>query len=150
MNRKEREITDIHEIEEILHKANILRIALCENDTPHIIPVNFGYNQRAIYIHGSKKGKKIDILNRNNNISFEVEIDTELVRSEKACGYTMKYKSVIGFGKAFFVYDFKEKKKALDTIMSHYSTGFFDYPLEIIEKTCIIRIDIESMTGKKS
>jgi len=150
MNREEREVTDINEIEEILHKANILRIALCEKDTPYIIPVNFGYNQRAIYIHSSKKGKKIDILNKNNNISFEVEIDTEIVRSKKACNYTMKYKSVIGFGKAFFVHDFREKKKALDTIMSHYSSGVFDYPLEIIEKTCIIRIDIESMTGKKS
>jgi hypothetical protein len=62
----------------------------------------------------------------------------------------MKYTSVVGFGKAYFISDLKEKKQALDTIMSHYSKGDFDYSSEQIEKICIIRIDIESMTGKKS
>ena len=150
MNRKDREITDIAEIEGIINKANVIRVAVCENNRPYIIPLNFGYKDKCIYIHSSKKGKKIDILKKNNNISFEVDIDNVLVDSEKACGFSMKYKSVVGFGKAYFISDLKGKKEALDIIMSHYSKGDFDYSSEQIEKICLIRLDIESMTGKKS
>jgi hypothetical protein len=62
----------------------------------------------------------------------------------------MSYKSVVGFGRAYFISDLNEKKHALDIIMAHYSNGIFDYPIDQLEKICIIRIDIESMTGKKS
>ena len=150
MNRKDREITNIKEIEEILNKADVLRIALCENNTPYIIPLNFGYKDNFIFLHCANKGKKIDILKKNNNIAFEVDIETELVSSEIACDCSMKYKSVVGYGKAYFISDLKEKKQALDVIMSHYFNGSFEYPPREIEKTCLIRVEIESMTGKKS
>ncbi|KYC52409.1 MAG: Pyridoxamine 5'-phosphate oxidase [Candidatus Methanofastidiosum methylothiophilum] len=150
MNRKDREITDIEELEKIINNAKVIRIALCENNRPYIVPLNFGYNKKCIYIHSSKKGMKIDILKKNSDISFEVDINHELVLSEQACGFSMKYESVIGFGKAYFISDSFEKKQALDTIMSHYSEGDFSYSSEEMEKICVIRIDIESMTGKKS
>lgn len=150
MNRKDSEITDIKEIEEILNRSNVIRMAVCDYNSPYIIPLNFGYKDKSIYIHSSKKGMKIDILKKNNNVSFEVDGDHELVSSDKACGFSMKFTSVVGFGKAYFISDSKEKKQALDTIMAHYSKGDFDYSSEQIEKICIIRIDIESMTGKKS
>ncbi len=150
MNRKEREITDIQEIEEIINKAKIIRVAMCDNNKPYVVPLNFGYKEKSFYIHSSKKGRKIDILKKNNNVSFELDIDTELVESEKACDYSMNFKSVIGFGKTYFISDLKQKKHTLDIIMSHYSIGYFDYAPEQIERTCLIRIDIESMTGKKS
>lgn len=150
MNRKDREITDIKEIEEILNRSNVIRMAVCDNNSPYIIPLNFGYKDKCIYIHSSKKGMKIDILKKNNIVSFEVDGDHELVLSDKACGFSMKYKSVVGFGKAYFISDSNEKKQALDIIMAHYSKGDFDYSLEQIEKIFIFRIDIQSMTGKKS
>ena len=150
MNRKDREIKSFKEIEEILNKANVLRIALCEDNIPYIVPLNFGYKDKCIYLHCANKGKKIDILNKNNNVAFEVDIDTELVSSEIACDCSMKYKSVIGFGKAYFISYSKEKKQALNVIMSHYLNGSFEYSPGEIDKTCIIRVEIESMTGKKS
>jgi nitroimidazol reductase NimA-like FMN-containing flavoprotein (pyridoxamine 5'-phosphate oxidase superfamily) len=150
MNRKDREIKDFKEIEEILNKANVLRIALCEDTMPYIVPLNFGYKDKCIYLHCANKGKKIDILKKNNNVAFEVDIDTEIVSSDLACDCSMRYKSVIGFGKAYFISDLKEKKQALDTFMSHYFKGIFEYSTREIEKTCLIRVEIESMTGKKS
>ncbi|NMC59181.1 MAG: pyridoxamine 5'-phosphate oxidase family protein [Candidatus Methanofastidiosa archaeon] len=150
MNRKDREIEDLKKIEEILLKSRVLRLALCNNNHPYVVPMNFGYKENHIYIHSSKKGMKIDLLKKNNNVAFEVDFDHELVIADKACGFSMKYESVIGFGKAFFVEDQKEKKEAFDIIMSHYSKDNFDYEMEEIENVCIIRIDIDSMTGKKS
>ena len=69
---------------------------------------------------------------------------------EKACDCSMKYRSIIGFGKAVRVEDIESKRKALDIIMRNYSDGSFEYPGESIRNTTIISIEIETMTGKKS
>ncbi|MCC7573833.1 MAG: pyridoxamine 5'-phosphate oxidase family protein [Candidatus Methanofastidiosum sp.] len=150
MNRKDREIKNFGEIEKVINKAKVLRLAVCEDNNPYVIPLNFGYKEKCIYIHSSKKGMKIDILKKNNKVSFEIDDGHELVLSKKACDFSMKYISIVGYGKAHFISDSNEKKHALDIIMSHYSEGDFEYSLKELEKICIIRIDIESMTGKKS
>jgi nitroimidazol reductase NimA-like FMN-containing flavoprotein (pyridoxamine 5'-phosphate oxidase superfamily) len=63
----------------------------------------------------------------------------------------MKFQSVIGFGKATFIEDIDSKRKALDIIMQNYSDESFEYPADAIENTVtIIRVEVESMTGKKS
>jgi len=150
MNRNDREITDINEIEKIINNAKVIRVAVCENNRPYVVPLNFGYKEKCIYLHSLKKGMKIDILKNNNNVSFEVDGDHELIKSDKACNFSMSYKSVVGFGKAYFISDLKQKKHALDIIMAHYTNGIFDYSIDQLDKVCILRIDIESMTGKKS
>ena len=150
MNRKDRQIEDHSIIEDILNKAKVLRLALCDNNIPYLVPLNFGYRDNHIYIHSSKKGMKIDILKKNNNVAFEVDLGHELIESDRACGFSMKYESVIGFGRAFFIDSIEEKKEALDIIMAHYSNGSFDYELGELEKIILIRIDIDSITGKKS
>jgi nitroimidazol reductase NimA-like FMN-containing flavoprotein (pyridoxamine 5'-phosphate oxidase superfamily) len=62
----------------------------------------------------------------------------------------MKYRSVIGFGKGSVVEDLEEKKKGLDAIMQHYAGRSFEYVEAAIENTVIIKVEVESMTGKKS
>jgi nitroimidazol reductase NimA-like FMN-containing flavoprotein (pyridoxamine 5'-phosphate oxidase superfamily) len=62
----------------------------------------------------------------------------------------MKFRSVIGFGKAALINNPDDKRRALDIIMRQYSDGAFQYPADLIEKTSIIKIDIESMSGKQS
>lgn len=150
MERADKEIKNIHEIEDILNKARIIRLALCEDNIPYVIPLNFGYKNNTIYLHTSKIGKKIDILMKNNYVSFEADIDAELVKSKNICSCTMRYKSVVGFGRVRFVSDLKEKRKGMDIIISHYFGDTFDYSLKQIDQTYILQIDIESMTGKKS
>jgi nitroimidazol reductase NimA-like FMN-containing flavoprotein (pyridoxamine 5'-phosphate oxidase superfamily) len=88
------------------------------------------------------------MLSRNNAVCFEVDVDHEIVRGETACKWGMKYRSVIGFGKAFFVEDPEEKKEALDSIMAHYGGGPGEYPEATLRRTTVVRIEIESMTGK--
>ena len=151
MRRKDREIKDKKIIKSIIKKAAICRIALSENNMPYIIPINFGYKNNHIYLHSASEGKKIDIIRKNSNICFEMDIKHDLVKSESPCNYGMKYCSVIGFGKAYLVDDFNEKITALNTIMEHYMPGTsFEYPKHVVDELTIIRVDIESLTGKKS
>lgn len=151
MRKKDREIRDPEEILDILARASVCRIGLCDGDLPYVVPVCFGHRDGGIYIHSSSEGKKIDIIRQNNNVCFEVEVDVELVTAESACRYTMKFKSVIGFGKAHIVEDPDEKKKGLDIIMEHYSgSADHEYTEKGFDLATIIRIDIQRMTGKRS
>jgi nitroimidazol reductase NimA-like FMN-containing flavoprotein (pyridoxamine 5'-phosphate oxidase superfamily) len=145
-----KEITDKRRIEKIIKKAKVCRIGLSDNDMPYVVPVIFGYEDNCLYFHSYQQGKKIDILQKNNNICFEVDVDVELEKAKKACKWDVKYRSVIGFGKAYFVEELEEKRKAFDIIMAHYSDERFDFPEKKLVKAAVIKIEIESISGKKS
>ena len=150
MRKKEKEITEASAIEAIIKKSLVCRLALSDDNFPYIVPLCFGYRDRVLYFHGSLKGKKIGIIKKNQNICFEFDINTEIVKTEDACHWSMKYRSVIGFGKAQLLEDIEEKRKALNIIMSQYSDGTFEFNDAMLKKTFVIKIEIESMTGKQS
>ena len=150
MRRSEREITDRTEIEEIIRKASICRLALSDNGTPYIVPVCFGYENDTLYFHSATEGRKLDILKRNNRVCFEMDIETKLAMAEKGCTCGMKYRSVIGFGTASVVEDQAGKQKGLDTIMRQYSGPEGDYSQEALNRTTVIKVEIESLTGKQA
>jgi len=150
MRRSEKEITDESAIEAIINASLVCRLALSDGDRPYIVPLSFGYQDRTLYFHSALEGKKIDILRKNNRICFEFDVNTEIIEAEKACKWGMKYQSVIGFGKAVLVENIEEKQKALNIIFSHYSDRNSQFPDKAIKKIAIIKIEIESMTGKHS
>ena len=150
MRREDKEIKDNNVIESIIKRAIVCRIAFSENNIPYIVPVIFGYKDNCLYFHSAMEGKKIDIIKQNNNVCFEFDIDQELVKSKNSCSCSMKYYSVIGFGKAFFIDDIEEKRMALNIIMKHYSINTFEYSKNVIDNTAIIKVEIDSMTGKIS
>jgi len=150
MRRKDKEISDIKRIEEIISKARVFRLALTLDDTPYVVPLCFGYRAKTIYFHSAREGKMIDILNKNNKVCFEFDIDYELVESENACKWGMKYRSVIGFGKATVIENMEEKQEALGIIMQNYTDKIFLFPEKMVEATLVAKIDIEQISGKKS
>lgn len=150
MRRKEKEIVSDAAIEDVVRKSIVCRIALSDEDRPYVVPLCFGYRDNTLYFHSSPKGRKIEILSKNKNVCFEFDVDHEVVQDKEACKWSMKYRSVIGFGKASFVENMEEKKRALNAIMEHYSGMPFDYPESAIQNTMIIKVEIESMTGKQS
>lgn len=150
MQRKDKQINDIAAIEDILSKATVCRLGLCEGSRPYVVPLCFGYKDNTLYFHCAGQGKKLDILRKNNSVCFEIDIDCEIIKADQACDWGMKYKSVIGFGKAVFIKDVEQKQKALDIIMQQFSKDTFEYSTNAVENIWIIKIEIESMTGKQS
>ncbi len=150
MRRSEKEITDESAMEAIIHASLVCRLALSDGNQPYIVPLCFGYQNRTLYFHSALEGKKIDILKKNNRICFEFDVNSEIIKAEKACKWGMKYQSVIGFGKAVLVENIAEKKKALNIIMNHYSDRDFQFTDKAIKKIAVIKIEIEGMTGKHS
>ena len=150
MRRKDKEIADKSEIESIIRKSLVCRLGLADNGTPYIVPLCFGYKDNSLYFHSAKEGRKIEILKRNNEVCFEFDDNLEVQAGKAACDWGMKYRSVIGYGRASFVEDSEEKRKALDVIMAQYADGVFEYSEKVLGKALVIKVEIESMTGKKS
>jgi uncharacterized protein len=149
MRRKEREITDRKEIDEIIHLGKVMHLALSDNNLPFLVPVFYTYNGTFIYFHSAKAGTKIDIMKKNNNVCFEISIDHGIIESDIACDFEAKHRTVIGFGKAEFVENEDEKIAALDGIVAQFTDKKFEYPKGNLNATAVIRINILSIKGKK-
>ena len=150
MRRKDKEISEISDINAILKKAKVCRLGMVNGDRPYVVPLCFGFQGNVLYFHSALNGQKIDCLRNNPNVCFELDLIAEPKESEEPCSWTMKYQSVIGFGKAVFVEDLDEKHKALKIIMAQYSDQQFQFSDSKVKATAIIKVDIESMTGKQS
>ena len=152
MRRSDKEITDKKVIEEIILRSKVCKLAMCEQNKPYIVPLCFGFKNNTLYFHSAPKGKKIEILKKNPNVCFEFEILTQVIKSAEACKWGMKYRSVIGFGKAGFIDDDDDdlKRQAFDIIMNQYADGSFVYEEALLKSAVIIKVEIHSMTGKQS
>lgn len=155
MRRKEREITDINEIINIIKKNIVCRIALLDNDMPYILPMNFGFtyeNEKiCFYFHSAKEGKKVDIINNNPHAVLEIDGEHKVLSGETACSYSMNFESVIAKGKLKIIdnNDTDEKIKGLNSIMKQ-CTGKegFDFAQKI-DSVLILKFETEEITAKK-
>ena len=150
LRKPEKEIKAAQEIEAIIQRAQVCRIGFSEENRAYIVPVNFGYRDRCLYFHSAHEGRKVEILKRNNRVCFEIDIASELIRGETPCKWDMKYLSVMGSGRASLLVDPAEKSRALNIIMEHYRGDPYEYSETELEKVAVVKIEIESMTGKKS
>jgi nitroimidazol reductase NimA-like FMN-containing flavoprotein (pyridoxamine 5'-phosphate oxidase superfamily) len=153
MRRNDREITELQIIEQIFTDADVCRVAFADNNTPYIVTMNFGFlpgEKKALYFHCAPEGRKIDMLRRNDQVCFALDTGHTLYKGKKACGWGMKFQSVVGYGRLSIVEDISERIMAFDLIMNHYGgEGKYDYDQKQIEKTTILRLDIREMTGKQ-
>ena len=117
------EIKDKQLIEEILDNAEYGTLALCVDNKPYSVPINFVTYNNELYFHGAKKGKKIDMIKQNSYASFSVVEDLSLLpsyfSSDKgdACPATQLFQSVIIDGTIAFIDTYDEKAQALQALM---------------------------------
>ena len=140
-------------IEDVLRRAKVLRLAMCREGKPYVVPMNFGYQDGIIYLHSAPRGTKMEILRSNPDVCFEADVEVEITSSETPCKWGAKYRSVIGFGKAGFVEDIEEKKKALDILMRHYGGGFMDFAdsekaRKAMDGIVVLKIPVKGITLK--
>ncbi|MDQ7092002.1 pyridoxamine 5'-phosphate oxidase family protein [Desulfosporosinus sp. PR] len=150
MRREDKEITEQYELDEIIKKAQVCRLAVSYRDMPYIVPLSFGYADGVLYFHSAPEGLKLLILRENPQACFEVEVDTRVVSGKLGCDWTMQYQSVIGFGEIQFIEDFQEKQQALLLIMGQYTDQEVLLNDETVSKVTLFKLNINTMTGKRS
>jgi len=138
------------DVDTVMKEALVCRLAMTDGDQPYIVPLSFGYDGKNLYFHGKSAGKKIDILKKNNKVSFECDVNVALVPSDKPCKWDVRYKSVVGSGVASFLQDLTEKKKALECILKQYSPKSFTMVDEAVIKTTVIKVEISDIQSKVS
>ena len=148
---KHRILTDQSEIQGIIRKCQVCHVAMTDEEgNPYVVPMNFGFESGMVFLHSSRAGRKIDILWKNPAVCIEFSTDY-LLRCQNeavACSYSMKYRSVLLFGKVEFVEDPEEKVKILDAIMKNYSPNAFRYNPPSLREVCCWRVKAERMEGR--
>ena len=131
MRRKDREIRDKKEIQNIMEACQVCSLAFSgtQEEYPYVIPLNFGViwdgDQAALYFHGAGEGTKTE---------------------------RMLYASVCGTGRLSVVRDMEEKRRGLDALMRQYDRtgGGFEYDGDALERITVLRLLVEEVCGKSN
>jgi nitroimidazol reductase NimA-like FMN-containing flavoprotein (pyridoxamine 5'-phosphate oxidase superfamily) len=153
MRRKDREVTDHHEILHIIDACKIIRICMSDKEGLYLVPLNFGYeyknNQFIFYCHSAKEGRKLDAISSNPSIGFEMDCQHRLIEAKKACNYSFSFQSVIGNGTAVIINENEEKKHGLTLLMKHQTGKDFSFHDSMIENIAVIKITVSSLSAKR-
>jgi nitroimidazol reductase NimA-like FMN-containing flavoprotein (pyridoxamine 5'-phosphate oxidase superfamily) len=154
MRRKDREITEINEIEKIFLQCKTCHVAMVNDGIPYVVPLSYGFkilhdNTLELYFHSALEGKKIDILKKNNKVCFEVAYEGQPVFSDTPCNSGYYFESIIGNGEVIFIDDINKKCEALSIMFKHQSGKEIIFTTEQVENICIFKIISSDFTGKR-
>ena len=151
MRRNDKKIIVRTEIDEIINKSDVCRIAFANDNIPYVIPVSYGYDGKSIFVHTAKIGRKIEFIGKNNLVCFEFDIDVKTIEDEDVpCKWTSAYKSVIGYGKMVELVNFDDQENAINQIMHHYSGKKWEFDKKMLNRVKLWKIKIEEVSGKQS
>jgi nitroimidazol reductase NimA-like FMN-containing flavoprotein (pyridoxamine 5'-phosphate oxidase superfamily) len=153
MRRKDRLVTDRQWMEDVLRRGRVLHLGLNGTDGwPYVVALCYGYRDGALYFHGAPAGLKFDLLAANPKACFQVTEATEVVTAEKAEAFTMKYRSVTGFGVVRNLAGTDEKSAGLNILMDQYEGPHMNLRENprMDAAVWVARLDIEYMTGKNN
>ncbi|KAJ5079495.1 cytoplasmic protein-related [Anaeramoeba ignava] len=123
LRKKQKEMKDRKEIEEVIEKSKVCRLGLSVENKPY-----------------------------NSYVCFEFDSNVKIVEETLPCHWTCHFESVIGYGHVSFVEDVDEKKKAMDIIMKQYGweskSNLYDPQSFKVAK--VFKLKIDSITGKKN
>ncbi|MBU1369449.1 MAG: pyridoxamine 5'-phosphate oxidase family protein [Bacteroidetes bacterium] len=148
---KNRALTFEPEIVSIIKKCEACTLSMVDtHGMPYAVPMNFGFENRRLFLHAAPEGRKIEILKHNPHVCITFSTDHELrwQNTEVACSYSMKYRSVMILGEIKFLEEMDEKQQALDVIMHQYTDNPFKYSEPALKNVCVMEVIIKEMTGK--
>ena len=154
------EIKDKAVIQNMLERAEYGTLALCADNKPYSVPVNFVELDGNIYFHGAQKGRKVSMILKNINISFSVVENYSLIPSYfsshdgLACPATQFFKSIIIDGVVEVVESREEKGRIFEALMQKlqpegkytpFADSKYDTPLKA---TVVFKIIPREMCAK--
>lgn len=146
IRRKERAM-DTGWARRLLEEADHGFLGLAAPDgQPYVVPVNHVVVDGHIVIHSANEGQKLDMVRANPLVCYTVCTQHEVLPEVTST----RYQSAMAFGKAEIVEDVNAKKPLLVALMKRLAPGLeFVCDDEKIARTCVLRIKIGRVTGKK-
>jgi nitroimidazol reductase NimA-like FMN-containing flavoprotein (pyridoxamine 5'-phosphate oxidase superfamily) len=150
MRRDEKEITDLAELWRVVRGARVCRLAMSDGDRPYLVPLTFAIDGEDLVLHSAREGRKLDVLRRNPAVCFEVEEGVDVAPAATACDFSMRFRTVIGFGEVAFVVDPAERARLLALFGPRYGAPPGRIPDAEVGRTCVLRVRVHELTGKRS
>ena len=153
MRRKDREITDIQEILQIVGTAKILHLGLFDGAYPYVVPLHYGYEHAdgrlIFYTHSAAEGHKLDLICENPHVCVELECNVEPVSGgDVPCKYGSTFASVIGRGTAELAADEAEKIRGLQILMKHQTGRDFTFDGAMAARVEVIKVTLSDFSAK--
>lgn len=148
MRRKEKMMSRKETVKVLEESSYGCLATIGPNGYPYSVPLNYAYQNGAIYLHSAPQGEKIDNIRFNNKVTFSVVNYIKIIPEK----FDTEYDSAVVFGKAYEVDGEREKNEALVLLIKKYSPDCLEQGLEYIAKVkdvAVIKIVIEHMTGKR-
>ena len=147
----------LREMEEILKRAEVGRLALSDGSLPYVVPLNFIYDDGKIVFHCAWEGKKLDIISKNPNCCFEVDEFMGEVSYHYDSLCHLDYDSVLVFGKARIENSGEENLRFFELLHAKYkeiyrkplSEGGVRFDKARLHEACCVVIDVEELTGRR-
>ncbi len=153
MQKKEREITDREEMNEVLKNGKYAMIAMCRDNEPYVVTLSYGFDSQknVLYLHSAAKGLKLTIIKDNPAVCATVIEDLGYLHNE--CAHA--YRSVVFWGAMSAVESLEEKKHGMEIMMNHLEED----PEPVRQRTLkndrvydsftVLKLEISHMTGKQ-
>lgn len=152
MRRMDRQVTDLAQVQGIVSRCMVMRLAMISEGRPYIVPMNFAPlwtgDQLTLYAHSALKGMKIDALRHNSAVCVEMDCDGALITNHAVCQYGYQYSSLIGWGEAHIVQDVAEARLGLEALMRHQTGRDLPVDADKTHGVLVLRIVLTSWTAK--
>ncbi len=148
---KSRTLESRQAMDEIIRKCEICHVGMVDPENkPYVLPFNFGYADGVIYLHSAPEGKKITILGQNVHvcIAFSTDYVVRCQHPEVACSWSMKYRSVLAYGRVEFIEDLTEKARVLNLIMMKYAGKEFTFNRPALVNVKVYKCVVERFEGR--
>lgn len=151
LRRAEKAITDPAEMWAIIAEQKVMTLAMCKDNVPYLVTVNYGYDQAAgcLYFHCAAEGKKMDYLRANPAVWGQIVEDNGYLDGK--CDHA--FRSVQFQGRVTFIEDVEDKRRALSLMIDRLESDPAAVKARLItdkavEKVTIGKVHIEALTGK--
>jgi hypothetical protein len=122
----------------ILHRGNLGRLGCIADGEPYVVPVNYFFDGKDIYIH-SLPGKKINALRDIPRACLQVDEITDAYH----------WRSVIAYGNYEEIFDEQEREEILTKLFTRlpHLTPVESRLMKGLKETIIFRIRTDEITG---
>lgn len=155
MRRKDRELTELGEILQVVERCKVCRLAMADAAGLYLVPMNFGYayveGRLELYFHSAREGRKVAALRAAPQVCFEMDCDAEVYaqNAEIPCTYSCRFLSVIGNGTAEFLEEPAQKAAALEAILRHQTGRSFAFREAMTQNVAVFRVVAHEFSGKR-
>ncbi len=148
----QRGVYDRDAVNRILDEALLCHVGFVAGGQPFVIPMNYGCDGDALYLHGSPASRMVRNLEQGVPVCITVTLLDGLVLARAAFHHSMNYRSVVILGTATLVDDPAEKLAALRAIVEHIIPHRWDDSRQPNEKelkaTSVLRLPINEFSAK--